>query len=315
MPSHKVTLTNKGFKILSTDLAIDIVSLILAFTILLVGGSWNSGKILFIFSIYIISTILYFLYRYKIGYIYVIGFFYQITLYIILTPGAFLTWPIMILSFLSTAPFFWKKNTFSKIYFPYGLFLSLISSFYGLLFNTFSLKKLPSLAYESGTSFLNYSKIPGSYFVQGFSEGFYFSQEYFSSLELSGLFSIICLGSILLRQFHFILDLILLNGMYFILSYYFRFDFSYFQERILILVVGWYLILMAPGRNFGFSYIFSIISLVFTGLFCYLLTNGENIFPPIIIVILFFVIQSVMYYLVTKNLFNRVPLIKNFVRK
>jgi hypothetical protein len=315
LPSHKVILTNKGFKILSTDIVIDLISLGLAITILAIGGTWTMDKFFLVSTSYIFGGLLYFFYRYKFGYIYIISFIYQITLFLLITPIAFLKWPVLLLTFASIVPFFWKKNVFQKLYFPLGLFMGLLASMYALMFQSLQWIKFPVLSFEPFSQYLSEFHVPGSFFLQKDSGEFIFSGEMFSSIELAGLFSLICVGSILLRQFHFLLDLFLLIGMFFVVAYHFRFDFPYFQERILILVSTWYLILMAPGRNFGFSYLFSLISLVFTGMFSYLLSNGEYLIPPIIIVVLFFFMQSILFYLVTRNIVNRIPILKSLIRK
>ncbi len=231
MPSHKVILTNKGFKILSTDIVIDLITLGLAITVLAIGGTWNMDKFLFVSASYIFGALLYFFYRYKFGYIYIVSFIYQITLFLLITPVAFLKWPILLLTFASIVPFFWKKNIFQKLYFPLGLFMGLLASMYGLLFRSFRWIKFPVLSTDPLSQYLSEFHVPGSFFLQNDSGDFVFSGEMFSSLELAGLFSLISIGSILLRQFHFLLDLFLLNGMFFVVAYYFRFDFPYFQFK------------------------------------------------------------------------------------
>jgi hypothetical protein len=310
LPSHKVSLTNRGFKILSTDLHIDFASLGIVSILLFLGWSSKLDTDLLYAEAFFFSTLLYVFYRYKFGYLYFVSFFYQIILFLLLTPIGYLNPYTILVSFLFTFPFFIGRNSFQAIYFPMGLYMSLIAYCAGVLGEKLSFWKIQKLSLVGLENYL-----PGFFFKPFLVEKAFYSESLLSPLELSGFSALLGLGILILREFSFFMDFSCSSLMVAILLFLFQFDLALFQPILIPLFIAWFLLFAGPGRNFGFSYIFSIISLVFTGLVCYLLWKKEWVVPPIAIISVYFVIQTFFYMIVMGKLLRNIPFLKSVLRK
>lgn len=311
MPSHKVSLTNRGFKILSTDLQVDFLSIALVGTLLIFGWSVKTESLLLYAETFFLASLLYLFYRYKFGYIYFAAFFYQIILFLLITPISYLNTITILLSFVFTFPFLLGKNSFQKINFPMSLFMSLVVMGTGLVGEKLKLLNINKLSFSSSLE----SHVPGFFFVPTFSGELFFSEGLFSPIEMCGLFALLGLGILFLREFSFFLDLACYSFLVGIFLFLFQFDLELYKGQIIALSTMWFLLLAGPGRNFGFSYIFSFISLVFTATLSYLFWKGEWNLPPILVMVTFFLIQSLFFVLVMGKFLQKIPFLKSVLRK
>jgi hypothetical protein len=207
------------------------------------------------------------------------------------------------------------ENPFRKIYFPFGLFLALLAFSISILIGFGKDAFMKSMNFPANPSHLLDSSIIGNYFFPTLNISGEFPTHTFSILELSGLFIILMIAPMFLRQFNIYLDFLLILGLYTLFSLYFAYDWKFYNNRTINLTCITYLILSAPGRNFGFSHLFSFISLVFTGAIWYLLFRGDYSIPPMTIVAMFFLIQSLLFVIVNENLYTKISLLKSLLRK
>jgi hypothetical protein len=310
LPSHKVALTNKGFKILSNDLQIDFIFLLFVGTLLIYSYSTFQSFLLYA-ETFLLASLVYILYRYKFGYLYFIGFFYQIILFLLITPIGYLNFFTIFISFLFTVPFLIKQNSFQKIYFPISLYMSLLATTLGLSLEKLKIFSFPKLSFSSSLG----AYLPGVYFTTSFSEQLPFSDLLFSPLELSNFYALLALGILFLREFNFFLDLFSYLSFVGILVFLFQFDLELFENKIISLSVTWFLLQAGPGRNFGFSSLFSLLSVITTAIISYLLWKEEWSFPPMLVVFIFFTVQSLFFIIVMEKFLQKIPFLKSVFKK
>jgi hypothetical protein len=298
LPSHKIKLSDKGFKTLSTDFIIDIFALLILFS-LVIFSLFQHSKIIFVFSLYaLISIGVYIYYRARNGYLYPLGFFYQILLFWAITPPVFLNWYTVPLIGFILFGLYYKKNIVQSIYFPMSLYLSLLVTTIVFVFGkTYLYKELFAQDSTSLYYFLDHTNISGYFFRTNQSIIGSFHSDSFSIIEKIGYFSPLLVLTLSFRQKNVLLDFLLLLGMGGLIFHYFGENLEYLKNRSIALLSLWYLIFSAPGRNKGFSLNYSIISLVFTGAITLLLIKGSFGFPPIMIPVTFFIVQSILYLL------------------
>lgn len=314
MPSHKITLTDKGFKSLSTDFIIDCLTGILLFiTVLFYTLQNTKNLILFGFFLFISSGI-YIFYRTKNGYLYPVGFFYQLLLFWAITPPLFINW--YSISFVGVVLFgiYYKKNPFQSTYFPLSLYLTLIASSSIFIFGqSYLYKELMELNSLNSYYFINHDNILGYFFKLFSSPTGSFNSNGYSILEKLGYFSPLLMATLSFRQKNVFLDFILVVGIFTLSLLYFQNNIEFLFERALVLVSFWYLVFAAPGRYKGFSLYYSLLSLSLTAAFSVLFINDSSIFPPIMIPISFFIFQSLIY-IFTQDI-NFITIIKRSLSK
>ena len=298
MPSHKIKLSDKGFKTLSTDFFIDIIAVLILFFVVLFS-LFQQTNVIFIFGVFLLISIGVFIYyRTRNGYLYPLSFFYQILLFWAITPPIFLNWYTIPIIGIFLFGLYYKKNIIQSIYFPMSLYLSLLVTAMVFIFGkSFLYKELFSQDSASLYYFIDHTNISGYFFRINQSIMGSFHPDSFSILEKIGYFSPLLVITLSIRQKNVLLDFILLIGMGGLIFHFFGENLEYLKNRSIVLISLWYLIFAAPGRNKGFSLNYSLISLVFTGVITLLLIRGSYGFPPIMIPVTFFIIQSILYLL------------------
>lgn len=302
MPSHKVSLTNQGFRIVSDDFYIDLFALVVLGSLSLLSLFTVPEQILQFIFLAAVSGGFYFLYRQKVGYLYSVSFFSHILLFWLLCPPFARNWVSLAAATVISFGLLWKGNPFREIYFPFSLFIILVSIAVSLVFIEgfhfiFPLKSTGYLPW-----FADENLIPGSYqsglCLSGPANYRYYS--YLESLRAMLIF-IPCLS--LLRQYTKKLDFFLLLLFFASAAFIFRFDSALSQERAVTLSCIWFLLFSMPGKNYGFSYIYSGFSLIISTLLSMLLFHYYPELPPFIIVLNFFLCQSMFFVFVRqKNL-------------
>ena len=298
MPSHKIKLSDKGFKTLSTDFFIDIIAVLILFFVVLFS-LFQQTNVIFIFGVFLLISICVFIYyRTRNGYLYPLSYFYQILLFWAITPPIFLNWYTVPIIGIFLFGLYYNKNIIQSIYFPMSLYLSLLVTAMVFIFGkSFLYKELFSQDSASLYYFIDHTNISGYFFRANQSIIGSFHPDSFSILEKIGYFSPLLVITLSIRQKNVLLDFILLIGMGGLIFHFFGENLEYLKNRSIVLISLWYLIFAAPGRNKGFSLNYSLISLVFTGLFSLLFIKESMGFPPIMIPISFFIFQSIIYIL------------------
>ncbi len=251
-------------------------------------------------------SFIYVYYNYKIGYMYVLGFFYQVLLYLLITPSIYINFINIFLTSLVTLAFFYKYNPFQKFYFPFGLFMSLFNVSLGLLETKLHLLKYPIIS-ESG---LEFTKLSSHFLTLEYLDFGYFHSELFSPLENISFVGIIALGILIIREYAFILDLFNFFLCFILVASLYNFEFSFYKEKIISLSMTWVLFVYGPGRNFGFSYSFTTIVLGLTGILSYSFWTLSSNLPGMVYLTFYFGIQSLFFVL---N--NKLRVTKNIIKK
>ncbi len=304
MPSHKVSLTNHGFRIVSDDFYIDIFSLLVLGSLSVLSIFSVPEPILQFLFLAAASGAFYFLYRQKVGYLYSVSFFSHMLLFWLLSPPFARNWVSLITALVISFGLLWKGNPFREIYFPFSLFIILISISVSLVFVEgfhliFPLKSSGYLPWFSDENL-----IPGNYqsglCLSGPANYRYYS--YLESLRAMLIF-IPCLS--FLRQYTKKLDFFLLLIFFVSAAFIFRFDPSLSQERAVTLSCIWFLFFSMPGKNYGFSYIYSGFSLVISTSLSIVLFHYYPELPPFIIVLKFFLCQSIFFVFVRRKNLKR----------
>lgn len=303
MPAHRVKLTNKGFRTISTDFFLDGISftILIALTCLSLFQNFSMVPYFSIFSI--ISLLVFFLYRTKNGYLYPFHFFYHILLFWIITPPIFINYYTIPIAGVLVAGYFYLNNPFQKIYFPLGLALSLFVVAIVLLFGKGSLsiqmlepgEQLKGLQIDS-------IQISGYFFQPIESPTGYFNTNSYSLIEKFSFLTPILLFTLVMRQKNVFLDFILILGMAGMSLNFFGENVEFIKSKPLAVLSTWYLIFSAPGRNRGFSADYSLIALAITGILALTIIKENNGFPPIALPTCFFFCQSFLYVLTQDSL-------------
>ncbi|HMW05439.1 MAG TPA: hypothetical protein PK079_04200 [Leptospiraceae bacterium] len=316
MSSHSILLTNRGFKVFSDDFFVDIFSFLVLYGISIFVALQNLSFAFYLIVLLISSSLFYIFYKLRIGYIYYIGFFYQMLLYLLITPLGFLNWFTLSISLGIYFLFSLKGNLFYKFRFPAGLFLSLLTVSTALFLDHFHILKMnlatsnseiPMLSFYSGISglFLTPMSIPGSSFLN----------LSFSVLESLDLYLLILVGFVFLRQENFLLDLFLISVFVFLFSFYYRYDILLCKNKIINFSSLWYILFSAPGRSHHLSSFISLIVGVLALAAGWFLIQSGLIFPPILFIIIFFILYGFTFYLVTESIFAKNLLYRYIIRK
>lgn len=293
MPSRKITLTNQGFKILSNDLLADLFSILIVGFLLLFEQSWNLDKLFSYLILFLLSSILYIYYNYKIGYLYIASFIYQVLLYLLLTPNIYINLGNIFLTFLFTIPFLLHKNSLQKIYFPLGLYMSLINTCLGLIETHFQILKFTVITLQGE----EFQKLPTIFWTTEFLDFGFFHISTFTPLEKSSIFALTGLGVLIFRDYTFLLDLISFIVCIFLVSLLYNLELTFYIEKILAVSIAWVLLVFGPGRNFGFSYSYTFLTLGLTGIFSYSVWNWKASLPNLFFLVLYFLIQTFLFLL------------------
>lgn len=315
MSSHSILLTNRGFKVFSSDFWIDNLSFISLFAVAILAV-FQDVSFLFYFSFaYVAFALFYLYYKLKVGYIYYLSFFYQLTLYLLLTPIGFLNWFTISFSLCVYFVFSLRGNVFYKFRFPTGLFLTLLSVGLGLILEKLYILKLNLFAINPEMPFGFFPTLTGIFVNPMVASGETFSPAFFSILESLDLYLLMFVGFLFLRQENFLLDLILIGVIAFLFSYYYRHDLMACKNKIINFTSLWYILFSAPGRSHHLSSIYSLfVALCTVGIF-YLLIQSGYIFPPVLLIIIFFILYGIIFYLVTESILTKNLLYKYVVRK
>ena len=295
MSSHSILLTNRGFKVFSSDFFIDVLASIslLAIAIFIV---LQDLSFLFYFSFaYIAAALFYLYYKLKVGYIYYLSFFYQITLYLLITPIGYLNWFTISFSLGVYFVFSLTGNVFYKFRFPSGLFLSLLSVALGLFMERLNILNLNVFAINPEMPFSFFPKVTGIFMNPYISSGESFASSYFSVLETLDLYLLVLVGFLFLRQENFVLDILLIAAIAFLFSYYYRFDLLLCKNKIINFTSLWYILFSAPGRSHHLSSFFSLFVAISTLGLSWFLLESKISFPPILFVIIFFIFYGIMF--------------------
>lgn len=315
MSSHSILLTNRGFKVFSTDFLIDVLSFLSLFGIA-IFTVFQDVSFLFYFSFaYIAAALFYLYYKLKVGYIYYLSFFYQLTLYLLITPIGFLNWFTISFSLGVYFIFSLTGNVFYKFRFPVGLFLAIQSVALGLLLEKLNILNLNIFAVNPEMPFSFSPKVTGLFMNPDISLGESFAPSYFSILETLDLYLLVLVGFIFLRQENFLLDLILIVSVGLLFGYFYRFDLLLCKNKIINFTCLWYILFCAPGRSHHLSSFFSLIVAISTFGVSWFLIESKYIFPPIIFVTIFFILYGIVFYLVTESILTKNLLYRYIVRK
>ncbi len=315
MSSHSILLTNRGFKVFSNDFFVDVLAFISLFTIA-VFTVFQDLSFLFYFSFaYLAAALFYLYYKLKVGYIYYLSFFYQLTLYLLITPIGFLNWFTISFSLIVYFIFSLRGNVFYKFRFPMGLFLSLLSVALGLILERMHIIKLSVFAVNPEMPFSFFPSVTGMYLNPFISVGDSFAPTFFSILESLDLYLLMLVGFLFLRQENFILDIILISVMAFIFSYYYRYDLVLCKNKIINFTSLWYILFSAPGRSHHLSSFLSLFVSLGTLIASWFLIQANLVFPPIIFIIIFFILYGIIFYLVTESILAKNLLYRYIVRK
>jgi hypothetical protein len=302
MPTHKITLTDKGFKTLSTEFIMDCLAGIILLGIVFTYTIQETNNLMLFGFFLLITSGIYIFYRTKNGYIYPVGFFYQILLFWALTPPLFINWYSV--SFVGVIMFglYYKKNPFQTTYFPMSVCLALLITSSVFLFGKIYIyKELMDVSTNTSYFFLDNVYISGYFFKLFSSPNGSFSANSYSIFEKLGYYSPLLMATLSFRQKNVLIDFVLILGMFGLSLLYFENNLEYLIERPFVLVTAWYLIFAAPGRNKGFSLYFSILSLILTGMFTLTFIKESSSFPPFMVIISFFLFQSIIY-IITQNI-------------
>lgn len=294
MPFRKVSLTNQGFKILSTSIYVDVLSILLTLFLFLYGQNFHFDKI-FSYSVFLLISIIFYIYHSsKIGYIYLLSFVYQILLYFLLTPSLYVNFINILFTALFTFPLFLKGNPFQRLYFPLGLYMSLINSMLGLIEMNFQIVKFNILDFEGE----EFQKLTTIFWKNEFLDSdYYFHASTFSPLENTHIFALLGFGMILFREYAFFLDFFSSILVFCMVVVLYDFEIVFYKEKILSSTVMWVLLVFGPGRNFGFSYSYTLIALGLTGIFSYSMWNLKEEVPVVVFIVIYFLIQSFLFLL------------------
>ena len=298
MPSHKVTLTDKGFKSLSSDFIIDCLAGFILFSVVMSHTIRHTNNLVLFGFFMLIAIGVYIFYRTKNGYLYPIGYFYQVLLFWAITPSLFINWYSISIIGIILFGIHYKNNPFQSTYFPLSIYLTLLISTSIFVFGqSYMYKELLDTSTNSSYFFIDHSSITGYFFKLNTSPNGSFNPNGYSILEKLGYYSPLLMATLSFRQKNVLLDFILVVGIFGLSLLYFGENLDFLKERTVVIVSLWYLAFAAPGRNKGFSLYYSFISLVFTGLFSLLFIKESMGFPPIMIPISFFIFQSIIYIL------------------
>jgi len=315
LSSHSILLTNRGFKVFSSDFIIDNFAFISLFAIAILTV-FQDLSFLFYFSFaYLASALFYLYYKLKVGYIYYLSFFYQLTLYLLLTPVGFLNWFTISFSLCVYFIFSLRGNVFYKFRFPAGLFLTLLSVALGLILERLYILKLNLFAINSEMPFGFFPKVTGIFLNPFVASGEIFSPSFFSILESLDLYLLMFVGFLFLRQENFILDLTLIAMIAFIFGFYYRYDLMFCKNKVINFTSLWYILFSAPGRSHHLSSLYSLFVALCTVGISYFLIHSGYIFPPILFIIIFFILYGIIFYLVTESILPKNLLYKYVVRK
>ena len=301
MLSDKIALTSFGFKSSSN---INILHA-LSFSFLIIINFFFQSYNLRVFSTYAViflsSLMFYFFYKMKIGKIYSLSFFYQIFLFISLTPILYLNPFILLLTFSALYLFLYFGNFFSKVQFPIGIFLILINFSLHILLSKLNILNLKIVSDEINPFSQIFPNFSGLYFPKLFLLNSEFAPESFSCLENSGLYLLLVLCLLVLKNKYILRDLLTFLSFSSILFLFFRTDSVYFYPQILNYTAIWLIFHTAPGQNSSIRYPLTITSLI-PLIFLLLFYRGDNI-SVFSIIALYYTFYGMQFYLVTKNNF------------
>lgn len=301
MPSHRIVLTNKGFRTISTEFIVDVFSFVLLVGLTTLGLIINPRDLPYFSILLIISILVFMLYRTKNGYLYPFNFFYQILLFWIITPPIFLNYYTIPFIGILLVGYFYSNNPFQRIYFPLGLMLSLVVVSLFFIFGKYNLTyEMLQTGEQLKNLQIDRAEVSGYFFHFTESPLGTFNTNSFSLIEKLSFYTPLLMITFSFRQKNIFLDFFLIIGMALMCLYFFKENIEFLKTRPIALLSVWYLIFSAPGRNRGFSIIYSILTLLITGVIFFALINIGYSFPPILIPILFFLIQSALYIL-TQN--------------
>ncbi|MCB1142982.1 MAG: hypothetical protein H7A24_17970 [Leptospiraceae bacterium] len=315
MPSHKIVLTNKGFKTLGSEMFVDIVHLFFSLLALSFFSYLHNQYSLQFTLFYIISILIYIFYRIKNGHFYPFSYFYQISIFFLITPLIFLNWVTLPISMALLAVSLFKKNPFKEIYFPMGLFLSLISISIGIIMEKHHIFQTLLTPPQNPDTFLLHSNLSGIFFYSFENPVGAIDFKNFSIVESYGLYIMVFISPFLLKKYNLFSDALVLAGMFFLIGMHYQNEFQTLQDRIINTTCLWFLIYTSPGRNHGFSFLFSFISLVFTMGISYLSLKGNLEYPIVLTILGFFLIQSALFLLIREKILVKTILFKNLLRK
>jgi hypothetical protein len=315
LSSHSILLTNRGFKVFSSDFFVDALSFISLFTIAVFTVFQNLSFLFYFLFAYVAAALFYLYYKLNVGYIYYLSFFYQLTLYLLITPIGFLNWFTISFSLVVYFVFSLRGNVFYKFRFPPGLFLSLLSVALGLILGRMNIINLNVFAATSEMPFSFFPIVTGMYMNPFISFGNSFAPTFFSILESLDLYLLMLVGFLFLRQENFILDVILISVMAFIFSYFYRYDLLICKNKIINFTSLWYILFSAPGRSHHLSSFLSLIVALGTLVTSWFLIQANLVFPPILFIIIFFILYGIIFYLVTESILAKNLLYRYIVRK
>lgn len=299
MSSLNVVLTPKGFRILSYEFFTNLISILLLFSALSIVIFLNPKLISYFSIVYIFFTLVFMYFRLRVGYIYPISYYYQITLFVLLTPYIFINWVSLSVLFLSFSFLMYKKNPFRNIPFPIGLFASLFVISISLILYKVGWQKFS--LFHSTLSFpleKGMSNLSGIFFPLLQSDNLTFAENSYSYFENFGYYTILLSSIIFLRQNRFWSDISLIILFSICLVGNYSLNLQYAIQTIIITSGIWYIIFSAPGRKT--SYITSILSMLLLAAIIGFIRFLNPLFylPAIVILSLFFVIQTLLHLLI-----------------
>lgn len=316
MSSHSILLTNRGFKVFSDDFFVDIFSFLIVFVLSILVGIQSLSFAFYFFSVTIVSILFYIYYKLKVGYIYYTSFFYQIFLYLLITPIGFLNGLTISFSLAVYFIFSLRGNAFYRFRFPVSLFLSLLTVSLSLLLDRFGIMRLNLFSGHNELSLLSFhSEVTGLYLNPMINLGESFSSLAFSLSEVLDLYLLMLVGFLFLRQENFLLDLFLVLVVASLFCFYYRYDLMLCKNKIINFTSLWYILFSAPGRSHHLSSFLSIIVGLLTLGFCWALLQTSLVFPPILFIIIFFILYGFTFYLVTESIFAKNLLYSYIIRK
>lgn len=296
MSSHSIVLTQTGFRVISSEFQTDIISSIFLTAIILTFIFMNPGLAIYIMSGYAISLLIYIYFKKKIGYLYPIAFFYQISLFFLAVPIAVLSWIPFLFSFLILFLVFLRNNPFRILSFPPGVFLISILVSLSLLF-------FPENIYNFYENPLHIPFIDNSREIIAI---FYppllhlsapFSHSSYSILENLGLYSLIFLTLAILKEDNMFMELIFILSFFGIVSVNMRFDFALLFQQNIIVTVLWYLFHSAPGRSDNSNYTLTAFSLICTLSISVLFISFHGPFAPFLNLLFYFLSRSLGHFI------------------
>jgi hypothetical protein len=315
LSSHSILLTNRGFKVFSNDSIIDILAFVSLFSIAVTTVFQNISFLFYFSFAYVAASLFYLYYKLKVGYIYYLSFYYQLTLYLLITPIGFLNWFTISFSLIVYFIFSLRGNVFYKFRFPSGLFLSLLSIILGMILEKFNILQLNIFASNPEMPFSFLPAVSGLYLKPYLAIGDNFAPTYFSILESLDLYLLMLVGFLFLREENFILDFILIASIAFTFGYFYRYDLILCKNKIINFTSLWYILFSAPGRSHHLSSFISIFVALLAGIVNWFLIQTNLPFPPILFIIIFFILYGNIFYLVTESILAKNLLYRYIVRK